>query len=309
MFDESKLTTFVLKLRKNLADTYAVYQVYPQDSFDKNSAEQHAVCLAQGDTRGLRSDSAGHELYTVRATIMEDPDGRRRRLKNTWQKNARDKTKELLGQLEKLLPEVSSRRAGCVNEAQILESACALFRRAVWTPRDVIRIGLSSSKSVLFVVVHLSTLAVESRSEGFSRLFKSVGTPAPSLVHWAASRPTTLIDFAHPEDAPHIQSSMSLAVSLTRQDAHDRPSLVVRLRASTEAQVTGMSRWVRYPVAICITRAQHSEHPIGQASADCTGAIGTSGSGLSSQSPPEAPEEQCANNHERKVLHLLRSRP
>ena len=44
------------------------------------------------------------------APAMEVPDDRRRRLKNAWQKSVRDKTKDLLGQLESMLPDQGSAR-------------------------------------------------------------------------------------------------------------------------------------------------------------------------------------------------------
>ena len=173
---------------------------------------------------------------------LEGQDERKRRVKNSWQKSLRDKTKDLIGRLEGMLPEgaiqaFKKQRISSTSDVEVLEAACEVFRKAIWIQPDIVRDGLASSKSMLLAIVHVPSLAVQSASDAFWLQFQGQKADAKS-----ARRPILIKDLAHQEDAPLMSQMLSL---------RHKPSILGCAPAgkqTREAHAHGV--WVRFPASV-----------------------------------------------------------
>ena len=172
---------------------------------------------------------------------MEDTTKRRQRLKNEWQRAARDKTRMLLTQLDEMMTASQAQAAGrrptpthetgVRGERQVLEAACTMLREAIWTPSNTISEGLAVSQAQVFVVVNWPSLSIVAAGVPFFRQFAPV-SPAASLS-----------DLVHPEDLVQVHIA---ATALTHAPAGiDAPrAITVRMRAR------GLAGWANFHLSL-----------------------------------------------------------
>ena len=172
---------------------------------------------------------------------MEDSARRRQRLKNEWQRAARDKTRTLLAQLDGMLTDSQAQTSGAKpmprpgtearGERQVLEAVCKKLRQAIWTPPSAISEGLAVSQAHVFAVVKSPSLAIVATGVPFFRLFASI-SPAASLA-----------DLVHPEDLVQLRIA---ATALTHAPAaiEAQRAIMVRMR------VCGGAGWVNFRLTL-----------------------------------------------------------